>query len=140
MRLYEISSESFGKNPHYQFHMSVEPDLVEGKSFAHQIRTISTDGERGNAGTDGNVIYTTLNLQYWATQFFYEEVENFPEFVYLVYVEHPTVGSTEAAHQDANHPSEVTVLKKIGRIDSSEDSVPDYGKFIWLADKFMKNR
>lgn len=137
MKIEEIVSND--SSIHYQYHLSVEPDLKPGKSFANQTRTISYDGARGNAGTDGNVIYTTLNLQYWATQFFYEEVDDFPNNVYLVYVKNPSKGSIDAAHQDASPPNEVIVLTKLGEIDLEDDNVPDYGKFQWLAQKWIKN-
>ena len=140
MRLYEILNESkfkFGTDKHYQFHMSVEPSLVNGKNFSQQKRTISIDGAGGDALGEGNRIYTTLNLQYWATQFFYEDVEDFPAYVYLVYVDSPSDGSIHAAHQDANLPHDVTVLALLDKINVENDEVPDYGRIIWLAEKLI---
>lgn len=133
--------EGLKVDPRFQYHLSVEPGLVPGKSFAEQTRTVSYAGARGDAGgEDAGHIYTTLNLRHWATQFFYEEVKDFPANVYLVFVEDGIFGTIETAHQDANPPASVIVLTKLGTIDLSgdNDEVPDYGKFEWLASKWIK--
>jgi hypothetical protein len=131
--------EGIKMDPRFQYHLSVEPDLVPGKPFSEQTRTISHAGARGDAsGEDAGYIYTTLNLRHWATQFFYEEVEDFPAFVYLVFVKDGSGGSIWAAHQDASPPQDVIVLAKLGEIDLEGDDVPDYGLFEWNAQKWIK--
>lgn len=126
-------------DPRFQFHWSVEPDLIPGKSFAEQHRTVSYAGARGDAsGEDAGYIYTTHNFVYWATQFFYEEVDDFPAFLYLVYVKNGQSGTIETPHQDANPPTDVVVLAKVGEIDLTHDGVPDYGRMQWAAERWIK--
>lgn len=126
------------RDPHYQFHLSVEPDLKPGLTFAHQTRTVSTVGARGESGGEG--IYTTRQLSHWITQLSYEDVDEFPRYVYLVYVKGPTEGSIWSAHQDCNQPSEVTVLALLDVLDDDPDGpTPDIGKIIWRAQKWILN-
>jgi hypothetical protein len=126
-----------GKDPRFQFHLSVEPDLVPGRSFAEQTRTVSYAGARGDAGEGNGEIYTTSNLRYWITQLSYEDTGDFPENVYLVYVRDGSEGSIWSPHQDMSPPEDVIVLAKVGVIDASSDDMPDVGKMEWVAEKWL---
>ena len=122
-------------NTSIQFHMSVEPNLVPGKTFAEQQRTVSKQGSRGDAGdTDGH-IYTTNNLFYWASQLAFENIDDFPKYVYLVKLKDANSGSIWAAHQDASPSEDVMVLTKLGEID---DEGTNIGKLDWLGEKWKK--
>lgn len=135
MRVHEILTESWEKDPHIQFHLSVEPNLIPGKPFSEQTRTNSSAGARGEAGGSG--IYTTRNPQYWFTQLAYENVGDLPCNVYLVSVKEPSIGSTWAAHQDLSAPSDVIVLAKLMTVPDDEHL--DVGKLFWLANKYLNS-
>jgi hypothetical protein len=86
---------------------------------------------------------TTRDLIYWGNQLAYEMPksrfkQDFPHYVYLVFVKNPTSGSVWAAHQDMNPPNDVIVLAKLGMTENNPESVPDYGRLIWKAEKWIK--
>lgn len=133
-------------DPRFQYHMSVEPNLIPGMSFAHQTKTShsSEAGRRGDAFDGDGSIYTTLDLFHWSSQLTYEIPKkqfetDFPHYVYLVFVRNGENGSIWAAHQNLSNPDDVIVLTKIGETDPDPDSTtPDYGKMIWVSDKWIK--
>ncbi len=121
---------------HFEFHFSTEPNLVPGKTFAEQTRTVSKPGERGGTGD----IYTTRSPQFWDSQFAYEKIGTQPKYVYLVEVKSPSkfdpMGSL--GHQTISKPKDVNVITKLG--ESKPDELFDSGYFEWLAEKFSKEQ
>lgn len=141
MKMRDLMSIVEGKlnlDPRFQFHMSVEPDLVPGKSFAEQTRTVSFAGARGDAFDTQGDIYTTHNPSYWGTQMAREGMGDFPCHVYLVFVRNGHTGTIYAPHQDVSPPADVIVLAKVGECDPDSDDVPDYGRMVWLGQKWVK--
>ncbi len=137
--MFEIISEAALKiHSRFQFHMSVEPNLIPGKSFAEQTRTVSQSGSRGDAGEGNGQIYTTHDLFYWSSQIAYEDVGDFPNYVYLVFVREGGHGTIHAAHQDMSPPQDVIVLVKIGDSDPNSDDVPDYGRMMAIGERWVK--
>lgn len=103
------------RDPALQYHLSVEPDLVPGLSFARQQRTKSSAGARGEAGGEG--IYTTHHPAHWDRQMAFENVGDLPSTLYLVKVMEPSEAVIWSPHQDLSPPGQVVVLAKILTID-----------------------
>lgn len=103
----------------YEFHLSTEPNLKEGVPFSKQIRTTSSNGERGNMETtESGMIYTTDSPEQWYEQFEMElgadAPEAMPNYLYLVKVKNPSQGSYLS--QAVNKPDDVTIIKQIPNI------------------------
>jgi hypothetical protein len=121
------------RDPALQYHLSVEPDLVPGLSFARQVRTTSSAGARGDAGGEG--IYTTHHPAYWDRQLAIESVGELPSVLYLVKVMEPSEAVVWSPHQDLSPPGQVVVLAKILTIDP--DRPLDIGKAEHVAERWI---
>ncbi len=99
-----------------EYHLSSEPNLVSGKTFAEQKRTVSSVGERGyGAEGQGDNIFTTRDPQSWRDQFEMElsqdAPESIPKYLYEVRAKNP---SPEGYLGEAtNAPGDVTVLRRL---------------------------
>ena len=127
------SAYEFSNDPMFQYHLSISPNLKEGKTFSEQMK-IKNTGERGLSGGDG--IYTTLNPGYWDSQLAYEGNSTVPTNVYLVKIKNPSKPSFDAPHQDLSNLNDVIVVKKLGKTKKSE--VFDSGLFEHLKNKYLK--
>ena len=121
------------RDPAFQYHLSVEPDLVPGLSFAKQTRTTNSAGAGGEAAGEG--IYTTHNPTYWDRQLAYESVGALPSTLYLVKVSDPSETDIWSPHQDLSPPGHVVVLAKILTIDP--DRPLDIGRAEHLVDRWV---
>ncbi len=118
-----------------QYHLSVEPGLVPGETFAGQSRTLSAAGARGESCGEG--IYTTHAPGWWFSQLAFEEVGELPRHVYLVRVREPSVADPWQPHQDLSPPEDVTVLTRLMEAPEDEDAPLDVGRLDWLAQRWL---
>lgn len=123
------------RDPAFQYHFSVEPDLEPGVAFAFQTRTCSSAGARGESVGEG--IYSTTNPGYWFTQLARENVGELPRHVYLVRVADPGLGNVWAPHQDLSQPDDIVVLAKL-MVVPDDDTPLEVGRLEWLADRWLE--
>jgi len=111
-----VKKESFNPNSTIEYHISDNPNLVSGKSFAEQ-KTPTNIGERGFGGKEENIgqIFSTKNPQSWSAQLNYEGNKK-PQYVYLVEVKNP--GKVDIMdglpQQSINSPQDVKILSRAG--------------------------
>lgn len=122
------------RDPAFQYHFSVEPDLEPGVAFAYQTRTRSTAGARGESCGEG--VYSTTNPGYWFTQLARENVGELPRHVYLVRVADPGLGTVWAAHQDLSQPADIVVLAKL-MVVPDDDTPLDVGRLEWAVERWL---
>ena len=118
-----------------QYHLSVEPDLAEGETFADQVRVASSAGARGESCGEG--IYTTHNPGWWFSQLANEAVGELPRHLYLVRVREPSGTDIWHAHQDLSEPGDVRVLAKLMEAPADVDAPLDTGRAEWLAFRWL---
>lgn len=123
------------RDPAFQYHFSIEPDLEAGVSFAHQTRTCSSAGARGESCGEG--IYSTTNPGYWFSQLARESVGELPRHVYLVRVVDPGLGTVWAAHQDLSQPADIVVLAKL-MVVPDDDTPLDVGRLEWAVERWLE--
>src|SRR3990167_4831038 len=118
-----VNKESFNPNSRLEYHLSDNPNLVGGKTFAEQIKP-SNIGERGFAGKEENIgqIFSTKNPQQWSAQLNFEGNKK-PQYVYLVEVKNPAKVDImdDLPHQSINSPQDVKILKKVGGQEAIEN-------------------
>lgn len=122
------------RDPAFQFHLSIEPDLEPGVAFEHQTRTCSSAGARGESCGEG--IYSTTNPGYWFTQLARENVGELPRHVYLVRIADPGLGNVWVPHQDLSQPGDIVVLAKL-MVVPDDDTPLDVGRLDWFADRWL---
>ena len=101
-----------------EYHWSTEPDLIPGKTFAEQQRTVSSVGERGlGPSGEGDFIYSTKDPESWMDQFEMELGQDAPEAIpqYLYKVEVNNTSPDGYLGQASNVPADVKVLKRVNR-------------------------
>lgn len=117
----------------YEYHLSTEPNLEIGKTFAEQ----KTKGEIGMRGQSmGEGVYSTKNPQYWESQLAYEQNGKTPTNLYLVKIKNGSKsGMLESGNesQTLNKPNEIIVVKKI--LTNNEDKPLDIGLAESMRDK-----
>jgi len=129
----EMFKRQSGMGDNVEYHLSSEPDLIPGKTFAEQKRTVSTLGERGQGEAgQGDNIFTTRDPDSWRDQFEMELGQDAPEAIpqnlYEVMVKNR---SPEGYLGEAsNAPADVRVLRKIiNELDPlGEGSIPYFLK------------
>lgn len=132
MKINESAGDTF------EFHLSTEPDLIEGKPFSQQTRTVSSEGERGDMGAEEKgVIYATDSPEDWYQQF-ESELADAPEFIpnnlYIVKVKNPSKGSHLS--QSINKPEDVVVIEKVPNTD---EGTPDFKRGYAMLNKLQKS-
>jgi hypothetical protein len=111
-----VKKESFNPMSKFEYHLSDNPNLIEGKTFAEQTKPKNL-GERGFGGKEENIgqVFSTKNPQQWSAQLNYEGNKK-PQYVYLVEVKNPAKPDIldGLPHQSISSPEEIRVIKKIG--------------------------
>lgn len=136
-----VRKESFNPNSRFEYHISDNPNLTEGKLFSEQVKPTNI-GERGFAGKEENIeqIFSTKNPQQWSAQLNYEGNKK-PQYVYLVEVKNPAkVDIMDGLpHQSINSPADVKILKKVGGEEAIKNpSIGESVKQSQLTDIYNK--
>lgn len=111
-RKYKTAKE-FVDNPNIEYHLSNNPNLIEGKRFSEQPLDKKTSQVRGES--KGSGIYASKNPKEWLEQFEFELTdapEAIPKYVYAVKVKNPQK-SQEFLGESFNKPEDVLILKKL---------------------------
>ncbi len=119
-----VRKESFNQMSKYEWHLSDNPNLVEGKLMSEQVKPKNI-GSRGFAGREENIgdVFSTKSPQWWYQQLAFENRGKAPKNVYLVEVKNPQKPDIMdgLAQQSISKPDEIRIIKKAGGINEIEN-------------------
>jgi len=108
----------------FEYHLSTDGKLPEGKTFGDLPRS----SEAGIRGGSGDEVFSSKNPAIWHSQLGYEGLGKTPDNVYLVEVKNPQTtkmqveGGIPKSLQTSNLPSDVRIVKNLGKVDGSFDA------------------
>lgn len=117
----------------FEYHLSTDSKLPEGKTFGD----LPKSNEVGVRGGSGGEVFSSKNPAIWHSQLGYEGLGKTPENVYLVEVKNPQTtkmqveGGIPKSLQTSNAPSDVRIVKNLGKVGDSFDA----GLFEFKKDK-----
>jgi len=119
----------------FEYHLSTDGKLPEGKTFGD----LPKSNEAGVRGGSGSEVFSSKNPAIWHSQLGYEGLGKTPDNVYLVEVRNPQTtkiqveGGIPKSLQTSNLPSDVRIVKNLGKVDGSFDA----GLFEFKKDKAL---
>ena len=119
----------------FEYHLSTDGKLPEGKTFGD----LPKSNEAGVRGGSGDEVFSSKNPAIWHSQLGYEGLGKTPDNVYLVEVKNPQTtkmqveGGIPKSLQTSNLPSDVRIVKNLGKVDGSFDA----GLFEFKKDKAL---
>ena len=119
----------------FEYHLSTDSKLPEGKTFGD----LPKSNEVGVRGGSGGEVFSSKNPAIWHSQLGYEGLGKTPENVYLVEVKNPQTtkmqveGGIPKSLQTSNAPSDVRIVKNLGKVGDSFDA----GLFEFKKDKAL---
>ena len=119
----------------FEYHLSTDSNLPEGKTFGD----LPKSNEAGVRGGSGSEVFSSKNPAIWHSQLGYEGLGKTPDNVYLVEVKNPQTtkmqveGGIPKSLQTSNVPSDVRIVKNLGKVDGPFDA----GLFEFKKDKAL---